>query len=319
MAPAAVSYVKHIPFTSVEVSCLSKIGLEPSLSGEGKMQKWLTYSAPVTLHLRLASPHLLSSLVIDNIDTSHVTVRLILDERSHGKSRPVTVRSKLRLPHERVNTLAVGHLPCTAVEIVCHSGNPVSVRSVSAMGIPLESLQERVIPPNICDLLFDSPADILFSHDDAQEGARSQYPRSPSPRSTRRRLQSPRHYRRTNPPPESTSPAHSKAATWSVLAQTDEHSHPQVSPGKQGKKKNMRPSIARPGRAGTSSPGNAPPHEAEAGGVREARQGHKIGFLDQVREKQVEETQRQGTRRRQAGGPTRQGQGRGLSRSRSTL
>ena len=72
----------------------------------------------------------------------------------------VTVVSSRSLPHERISAIDFGHLPCRYVLLLCEHGSPISLASVTAVGIPLEILQKR--QPGMDKVLFSAPARIMY-------------------------------------------------------------------------------------------------------------------------------------------------------------
>ncbi len=68
----------------------------------------------------------------------------------------------MRLAHDRVTEISVGHLPCKFVLLVCHHGSPISLSRVEAFGVSHGALSRRFGQPALAPLLFELPTAILY-------------------------------------------------------------------------------------------------------------------------------------------------------------
>ena len=85
----------------------------------GRFVDWTTQRHTATVLLKLESKSILSRLVIRNRGTSLLSVRLGLTSKKAHQF--ITVMDSRPMPHNRVVELALGHLPCRYVQLVCAS------------------------------------------------------------------------------------------------------------------------------------------------------------------------------------------------------
>ena len=99
------------------------------------------------------------------------------------------VTPPLRLPHNMDVSIALGHLPCRYVRILCLAGTPISFHSITVRGIPTKAIQ-RTLGGTLSTLISKTPERLLFGSSlEMSLGAVLRVPRHhPSPgRSTSRK------------------------------------------------------------------------------------------------------------------------------------
>lgn len=99
---------------------------------------WNTYSNNnCELHIKLHHPSLLGMIQLHNKSTSSIEIYGSLNNNHTHKYQYITTQSKL--PHNKISYIHCGYIPVQYIKIKLLRGSPVSLHSISIIGIQLHN------------------------------------------------------------------------------------------------------------------------------------------------------------------------------------
>jgi hypothetical protein len=140
-----LSRVRNIHCRIASVSAQQPDAPASSLLHIDRASCWSTASrnSPQCVVLELAEAALLFALKIDNRSTKSLEVAVAACNKP---SAYVTVQHACEIPQNKCVVWRTGFLPSRFVRITCLSGNPISLYSVQAIGLPLSRIYSDFDP-----------------------------------------------------------------------------------------------------------------------------------------------------------------------------
>jgi len=148
-----------------------------SLSLEGRKTYWQSYRDKEVITLCLARKGCVSHLKVMNRSTASMDVYAAVKGKRRGYLK---VREGVVLPHDHLCPIAMGHIPCKYIKIICYRGRPstttsntttttssltthppIALYSITIKGIYAKALV-NIASPGLSKILYNTPEQILF-------------------------------------------------------------------------------------------------------------------------------------------------------------